>query len=79
MFMWKVTEATLAVFETMKVSHIPPTACPGTPHMIRYLPAFVATKVAVCRTPLPGSGAPGLYVVAPGNAGATPWCGRGIW
>jgi len=36
----KVTEATLAVGDTTKMSHIPPAACPGTLRIIMYLPAF---------------------------------------
>ena len=39
----KVTEATLAVLETTKVSHIPARACPGTPQIIMYRPALLAT------------------------------------
>src|SRR5439155_11163140 len=44
----KVTEETLAVLETTKVSHIPARACPGKPHMIMYVPALLATNVNVC-------------------------------
>jgi hypothetical protein len=40
----QVTAATLALLETTTVSHMPARACPGTPQMIMYVPALLATN-----------------------------------
>ena len=77
-----VTEAVLAVGETTKVSHIPARACPGTPQIIMYVPAFAATNENVCGPVVLGSGLPGVKCGKgerdPANAGVALWLGRGF-
>lgn len=52
----------------MRRSHIPATACPGTPQTNSYVPARVAAKEKVARAPR-GRPASREGVAAPGKAG----------